>query len=678
MFRFGKLAWHVIVTAILISGNVLAQDAAVPSRAALDAAVDGVRPALVRIHVVWTDYSEGREMKYDASGSGVVVTPQGHVVTNHHVAGHAARLFCTMLDKEEIEADLVGSDPLSDISVIKLRGGADRVFPTAAFGDSSKVLVGDTVFAMGCPLALSQSVTRGIVSNVEMIMPEWLRDWGEFKEDGEDVGALVKWIGHDASIRPGNSGGPLVSAAGEVIGINEISMGLSGAIPSNLVKEVSDQIITKGKVVRAWLGLTVQPRLKHAEADRGVLVAGVLDESPAAQAGVQSGDIVIRLNGVEVSARFAEQIPDFNRIVSASPIGAPVEMAVLRDGKEVLLQVTPTEREQAKLKDHEIKAWGVVASDLSLVQAKEMKRKDRNGVLIQSVRPGGGAGESKPAIEEKDLLVEVNGQPVNNVAELVAVTETITEGKTEPVPVLAAFERKMQRYETVVRVGTKDLDDPGLEVKKAWLPCETQVLTRDIAEQLGRKELKGFRVTQVYTGLAAEAAGLRVGDIVTAVDDTPLTADAPENYEELSALIRQYRVDDTANLHILRGTEEMTIPIVLPRSPKLVREMKEWREERFEFSVRDISFFDKAREQWKDDQQGVLVSEVKPGGWAALGHLNVGDLILDVNGKATAGVDSFHECMTAIGAEKPQSVVLRVTRGIYTIFIEIEPKWDTN
>ncbi len=648
------------------------------NHAALYAAMDRVRPALVRIQVVWTDYAEGRELKYDTSGSGVIVTPQGHVVTNHHVAGHAARLFCTLLDKEEIEADLVGTDPLSDISVIKLRGDASRTFPMAAFGDSSRVAVGDTVFAMGSPLALSQSVTRGIVSNVEMIMPEWLRAWGEFKEDGEDVGALVKWIGHDASIAPGNSGGPLVNAAGEVIGINEISMGLSGAIPSNLVKDVSEQIIAGGKVVRAWLGVTVQPRLKHAAADRGVLISGVIEESPAARAGIRSGDLVVRVNGAETNVRFAEQIPDFNRLVAALPIGAPAELVVLREGRELALTVTPEEREPAKLKDHEIKAWGFVASDLSLVQAKEMKRKNRDGVLIRSVRPGGGAGDAKPAIRDKDVLVEVDGQPVRNVAELIAMTEQITAGKTEPTPVLAAFDRKTERNVTVVRVGIKNLEDPGLEVKKAWLPCETQVLTRDIAERIGRGELTGFRVTQVYAGAEAAAAGLQVGDIITSVDDTPLTASAPEHYEELPALIRQYRVGDMATLRVLRGSEEKAIPVVLPRAPKVVREMKEWRDEQFELSVRDISFFDKAREQWKDDQQGVLVSEVKPGGWAALGRLNVGDLIVEMNGAAVADVETFRSQMRAITEEKPKSVVLRVVRGIYTLYIEIEPKWDGN
>jgi len=678
-----RLIFLLLATAGWVSGPVYAQAVLGPGHeagghTALDAAVNGVRPALVRIQVVWTDYSEGRELKYDTSGSGVIVTPQGHVVTNHHVAGHAARLFCTLLDKEEIEADLVGTDPLSDISVIKLRGEGSRTFPKAVFGDSSKVAVGDTIFAMGSPLALSQSVTRGIVSNVEMIMPDWIRAWGEFKEDGEDVGALVKWIGHDASIAPGNSGGPLVNAAGEVIGINEISMGLSGAIPSNLVREVSEQIIAGGKVVRAWLGVTVQPRLKHTGPDRGVLISSVIEDSPAARVGMQSGDLVVRVNSVETNARFAEQIPDFNRLVAALPIGAPADMVILRGEREIALTVVPEEREPAKHTDHEIKAWGFVASDLSLVQAKEMKRKNRDGVLIRSVRPGGGADNAKPAIQENDVLVEVDGKPVRNVAELIAQTEQITAGKTDPIPVLATFERKTERNVTVVRVGIKHLEDPGLEVKKAWLPCETQVLTRDIADRLGRGELTGFRVTQVYAAAEAESAGLEVGDIITAVDDTPLTANAPEHYEELPALIRQYRVGDTATLRVLRGQEEKNIPIVLPRAPKLVREMKEWRDELFELSVRDISFFDKAREQWKDNQQGVLVSEVKPGGWAALGRLNVGDLIVEVNGAAVTDIETFRSQMEAIAGEKPKSVVLRVVRGIYTLYIEIEPKWDGN
>jgi serine protease Do len=229
---------------------------------------------------------------------------------------------------------------------------------------------------------------------------------------------------------------------------------------------------------------------------------------------------------------------------------------------------------------------------------------------------------------------------------------------------------------TVVKVGIKEIEDPGMEVKKAWLPIETQVLTRDIAVALKQPDLKGFIVTSVFPGSTAEKAGLQVGDYITAVDDQKLTASAVENYEELAALIRQYKVGDTANLAVLRAGILVAVPVELVRSPKLSREMKEYRDENFDFSVRDVSFFDRAREQWPADQPGVMVSEVKPGGWASLGEVSVGDLILRVDGTAVVDLQAFETKMKEIAAAKPSTVVLQVQRGIYTLFIELEPKWD--
>src|SRR5439155_3143112 len=202
----------------------------------------------------------------------------------------------TWWDREEIEAELVGTDPLTDISVLKLKPGQPREFAAAAFGDSANIKVGDSVLAIGSPMALSQSVTLGIISNVEMIMPRLFGTFGQFRLDGEDVGSLVRWIGHDAAIYGGNSGGPLVNLHGEIIGINEIRFGLSGAIPGNLAREVSQELIAHGKIRRAWLGIDVRPRFKHSKADRGVLVNGVVNDSPASRAGLQAGDLLLRVN----------------------------------------------------------------------------------------------------------------------------------------------------------------------------------------------------------------------------------------------------------------------------------------------------------------------------------------------------------------------------------------------
>src|SRR4030095_4155853 len=224
--------------AIVLGVSAKPDDVTGPSRTRVDSAIARVRPALVRIRVVSTEFSEGREIKQQSVGSGAIITKDGYIITNHHVAGHAARMFCTLWNREEVDDELIGPDAMTDISVIKLKPDSPREFQYVGFGDSTKMRVGDNVLAMGSPMALSQSVTLGIISNVEMIMPRFFGG-SRFRLDGEDVGSLVKWIGHDAPIYGGNSGGPLVNLDGDIIGINEISFGLGGAIPGNLAKSVA-------------------------------------------------------------------------------------------------------------------------------------------------------------------------------------------------------------------------------------------------------------------------------------------------------------------------------------------------------------------------------------------------------------------------------------------------------
>ncbi len=652
-----------------------AETASTELRVSIEKAVNAVRPALVRIHVVEVYYREGRELKYEISGSGSVITEAGHIITNSHVVGHAKQIKCVFANKEEIAAELVGTDPLTDIAVILLKPDTPRKFPVVVFGDSDKVVVGDHVLAMGSPLALSQSVTLGIVSNSEMILPESMRRRGGIRQDGEDVGALVRWLGHDAAIYGGNSGGPLVNLDGEMIGINEIGLGLAGAIPGNLAKEVAEQLIKDGKVRRAWLGIEVQQLLKHGASKRGILVSGALEDSPAEAAGLASGDILLKIGDTEVDARFAVQLPDFNGLVAALPIGEKVSLLIDRDGERKQLEITPVEREPREPEQFEFKQWGITVRNISLMQAKEMKRDNTDGVLVTSVRPGGPAGSAKPAVARGDVIVAVGGKPVENAQRLRKLTAEITKDSAEPVPVLTNFERKTGKFLSAVKVGIKELQDPGLEVKKAWLPIETQVITRDIAELLGDSALSGFRVTRVFENSTAAEAGVQVGDLILAVDDEPMTAKSPEHYEELATLIRQYRVDKEVALKIRRNGEDLETPVKLVLAPKSSSEMKKYSDEQFEFTVRDITFIDKATEQWDAAQHGVLVQQVKSGGWAALGRMSVGDLIVAIDGENIDDVQVLRTKMRAIASGRAEVVLIKVLRGIHTVFIELEPKW---
>ena len=294
---------------------------------------------------------------------------------------------------------------------------------------------------------------------------------------------------------------------------------------------------------------------------------------------------------------------------------------------------------------------------------------------MTSVRPGGPAGSAKPALQPKDVIVEVNHQPVKNTQDLIALTRKLTEGRTEPVPAMATFERKAARYLAVVRVGLEELKDPGLEVTKAWLPVETHVISREIAKQLGQPALKGFYITRVYPGTTAEKAGLKPGDFITAVDGGKLSASDSEYEDELSSLIRQYDIGKTVELTVLRDKAELKIPVELARSPRLQREMRKYRNDDFEFTAREVSFFDAVEEQWSSDQRGALVESVKAGSWAELGSLSDGDLILEVDGRPVDNVDALRRELERIAASKEKVVVIKVLRGIHTCYLELEPNW---
>jgi serine protease Do len=652
-----------------------AGEAVDPQRQAIDEAVARVKPSLVRIQVVATQYYQGREVKFEESGSGVIITKEGDVITNHHVAGHATRIVVILPSNEE--AELVGTDALADISVVKLKPDSPREFVPVEFGNSDLMRVGDSVLAMGSPLAMSQSVTLGIVSNMKMVMPQAFAS-SRFTLDGEDVGSLVRWIGHDADIYPGNSGGPLVNLKGQVIGINEISFGLSGAIPGNLAQAVAHQLMEKGHVSRSWLGVEIQPLLKEDKEDRGVLIGGVVEDSPAAKAGIASGDVLVRLAGKDVLVRYAEEIPLLNQMVADLPVGQEFEAVVLRDGKEKTLQGRTTEREQSQPKTFELNQWGITVRDISALAEREMKLKSRAGVLVTSLRPGGACSDAKPQVEGSDVLVEINGAPVRNVAEMQEITEKITAGKTKPVPTRLGFLRGTEQLLTVVKVGLQELEDPGLEAQKAWLPIGAQAITRDLAEQLGSPGLNGVRVTQVYTNSTAEKAGLEVGDLILALDGESISASQPGDEEILNTMVRQYKIGTTATLTVMRGVDKFSLPVELVRSPKLEREMKKYRDEDFEFTVRDMTFFDKVHEEWAEGRPGAMVTEVKDGGWAAIGRLNTGDIITAIDGETVTDVLSLKEKMKHVAAEKRKTIVLRVARGIHTVFLELEPNWDAH
>ncbi|WP_367870518.1 PDZ domain-containing protein [Luteolibacter sp. Populi] len=671
----------LLLLALSTAQPLLAEATATPPPAAdVEDAIKKMYPTLVRIYVVMEEGMDGRMRKMQGSGSGAIISAEGHVLTNHHVAGRGTRFVCSLSNREEIDATLVGTDALADLAILKLdlatRRLKDQPLAVASFGDSDKLKVGDVVLAMGSPGGLSQSITRGIVANTEMIVP---KHQISLTLDGETVGELVRWIGHDAVIYPGNSGGPLVNPAGEIVGVNEVGIAsLGGAIPSNLAKKVAAELIEKGSVTRSWIGIEVQPLLRSMDDEKGALVASVWKDSPSAQAGIKPGDFITNYNGTALpDCHAAEDLPLFNALVLGTSPNTKVTLGGTRGGKPQTWELTTVLREPNMGKEDELREWGLTARDFTRVAALEEFRDSKDGVLVDTVRSGGPSAEAKPPLRGSDVIVRVGGKAVHNREELDKITTDLTQGASEPKPLLVEFERDNQQLATVVKVGTpKDPSRPRL-ADKAWAGVATQVITDELATALGIPNKKGVRVIGLAPDSPAKKAGLKDGDLLLKLDGKIINARRPEDAEVFPELILAYPTDGVLELEGLREGQPQKWSVALAKRPIDDSELSEHKDELFEFTARELSTAqrDRAKEQQGEDPVGVSVLRVEQSGWAALGGLTSDDIILTIDGTPTNDIDALKAKLNALRATKPRSVVFGIRRGPRTAFLEIEPRW---
>jgi serine protease Do len=641
-------------------------------------AIERMYPTLVRIHVVMEEGAQGRMKKQQGSGSGAIISPDGYVLTNHHVAGRGTRFICTLSNREEVDATLIGTDALADLAIIKLdlstRREKDKPLPVATFGDSDALKVGDVVLAMGCPGGLSQSITRGIVANTAMIVP---RHQIAMTLDGEKVGELVRWIGHDAVIFGGNSGGPLVNLAGEIVGVNEVGIAnLGGAIPSNLAKKVAEELIETGHITRSWIGLEPQPLLRSMNDARGALVAAVWDGSPAHKAGIRAGDFITKYAGHALPDCHApEDLPIFNAMVLGTAPGTEVALEGIRDGKPMTWKLTTELRQPNLAKESEARSWGLTVRNLTKVSALERRRHDTRGVLVDSVKPAGPSAQSKPPLRLDDVILRLNGTDIENVAAMEKFTAEFTKSLEKPAPVLVEFERNRESIATVIDVGPEPEPHQPLLAAKPWLGATSQVITDDLAKALGVKGKKGVRITSVAPDSPADNAGLKPGDLLLKLDGRVINARRPEDSGVLPELIRSYPTDSTIEFDLIRAGKPTKLSVSLEPRPQAHQQLADFKDDRFEFTAGELSQSQRRLASLTGSDKGIAVEKVEASGWAALGGLVAGDILLTVNGDDITSLDMFKKTLTGFRETKPRSVVFFVQRGPRTLYVEIEPWW---
>jgi len=372
-----------------------------------------------------------RSEKTAAQGSGVIVSPEGHIVTNLHVIEGASEATVSLSDGRRFPAKLLGADPLSDIAVLKIDATGLRPL---GFADSEKVRVGQLAFAVGNPFGLQESVTQGIISARERLF------------SSESVNEFFQT---DAPINPGNSGGPLVNIRGEIVGINNFifsqsggSMGIGFAIPANTVQRVFDQILQHGRVLRPYFGVVLQPitpemasHLGLADA-RGALVGAVLPDSPAAKAEVRPGDVIQKFDGRDI-----RDFHELRKRVAEAKIGAEVRVGVLRDGKALDLSVQIMELPEVngtalvpppsggvtpQPLPHGNALTGVSVREISPASIAQYHLPSGiEGVLVQAVAAGATA---EVALRAGDVIEQINDTPITSMADFLRAAASLSPG----------------------------------------------------------------------------------------------------------------------------------------------------------------------------------------------------------------------------------------------------------
>lgn len=370
------------------------------------------------------DMPRDREFKQQALGSGVLVDEDGYILTNNHVVERAEEIEVRLQDERTYEAEIVGTDPRSDLAVIKI--DTDEDLPTVPIGNSDEIEVGEWVLAIGSPFHLSSTVTAGIIS-AKGRANVGITDYEDF-------------IQTDAAINPGNSGGGLVNLEGKLIGINTAiatrsggNMGIGFAIPINMARNIMDDLIEHGKVTRGWLGVYIQDindkmaKGLDLETTEGVLVSGIQEDSPAERAGFKRGDIIIAVNDEEVAKMYELR----NKIASFDP-GSDVEITILRDGKEKTLDVELGELESQtaaveKPDEETAEKIGISVKNItpSMAQRYDIDQ-DVEGVVVTDVERGSSAAEN--GIRPGDVILEIDKNEIESVKDYNEATKDLEDG----------------------------------------------------------------------------------------------------------------------------------------------------------------------------------------------------------------------------------------------------------
>lgn len=469
-FKYERLAMHKSIVAIGVSGLVMvalagcqgggktgsttqpdaltqALASSADFRNIVQYAKDRVFPTVAFIKVQQESMEGGRKVTRDIVGSGAVISATGEILTNWHVIDKATEVRVLLADGQHYDATVVGSDKDVDLALLQLKMPKDaKALPFATLGASSALREGDVVMAMGAPLGLSRSVSLGIVSCTKRYLA--------------GVSEYVLWLQSDASISPGNSGGPLVNTQGEIIGVNTRGTGMGDlgfAIPSQTISQILPMLRKEGKVNWAWTGLYLQPlhdfdQNVYFEGDNGVMVADTEADSPARKAGLQPRDRIVKIGEHTVMGIMAEDLPDIRRHLGMLEKNQPVAVTLVRAGKEMKVTMTPMAKGDVEGATLACARWDMSLKTINQFDNPDLYFHRKAGVFVFGLKyPGNGATSG---LRRDDIVLKIDGQEVNTLADVKRVhTETLANIDAKPRIVFVVL-RNGQLRQIVVDIAT--------------------------------------------------------------------------------------------------------------------------------------------------------------------------------------------------------------------------------
>lgn len=398
-----------------------------------------VFPSLVFIKPIIEEYAQGEKKHQEVFGSGVIISEDGYVVTNNHVVERAVQIYCVLFDKEQYSAEIVGLDPETDLALLKISPkNQNQKFPYAQFANSDEVEEGQFVMALGSPFGFTRSISLGIVSNVN----RYIGFNTQYKYN--------TWIQTDAAINPGNSGGPLVNKEGRIIGINTLGLGIMAqgmafSIPSNIVVKIIDKLKRDKSVIRTWTGLQIQA-LKDFQtntftpSEKGVLIQSVDADSPAADAGVLSGDILLSVNGKKITGMYIEDLPAIRWDLSELPENIPAHCIFLRGDKDVRIDISPALKEKFEGDSLDLKKWNFTIQEISKFANPQLYFIRKKGVFVQGVRYPGNASDA--GLQRNDIIIKIDSKEVETIQDVKTIYDSATSDDKNEKKILIEILRK--------------------------------------------------------------------------------------------------------------------------------------------------------------------------------------------------------------------------------------------